>query len=97
MLAVVEARSAVNKAREDIAQMLQEQELEAEKIRWDIEARRMCDAQCRRKRSQGADAPGPFLPLTTAPCGNTNWRDGVSKWPRSWCCTPEVFPGGTQV
>ncbi|MCC6456270.1 MAG: SPFH domain-containing protein [Caldilineaceae bacterium] len=36
---VVEARSAVNKAREDIALMLQEQELEAEKIRWDIEAR----------------------------------------------------------
>jgi hypothetical protein len=35
---VVEARSAVNKAREDIALMLQEQELEAEKIRWDIEA-----------------------------------------------------------
>jgi regulator of protease activity HflC (stomatin/prohibitin superfamily) len=36
---IVEARSAVNKAREDIAQMLQEQELQAEKIRWDIEAR----------------------------------------------------------
>lgn len=36
---VVEARAAVNKAREDIAQMLQEQELQAEKIRWDIEAR----------------------------------------------------------
>jgi regulator of protease activity HflC (stomatin/prohibitin superfamily) len=36
---VVEARSAVNKAHEDIALMLQEQELEAEKIRWDIEAR----------------------------------------------------------
>jgi regulator of protease activity HflC (stomatin/prohibitin superfamily) len=36
---VVEARSAVNKAREDIAQMLQQQEVEAEKIRWDIEAR----------------------------------------------------------
>lgn len=36
---MVEARAAVNKAREDIAQMLQEQELEAEKIRWDIEAR----------------------------------------------------------
>jgi hypothetical protein len=36
---VVEARSAVNKAREDIAQMLQEQELQAEKVRWDIEAR----------------------------------------------------------
>ena len=35
----VEARAAVNKAREDIAQMLQELELEAEKIRWDIEAR----------------------------------------------------------
>jgi regulator of protease activity HflC (stomatin/prohibitin superfamily) len=35
---VVEARSAVNKAREDIAQMLQQQEVEAEKIRWDIEA-----------------------------------------------------------
>jgi regulator of protease activity HflC (stomatin/prohibitin superfamily) len=36
---MVEARTAVNKAREDIAQMLQEHELEAEKIRWDIEAR----------------------------------------------------------
>lgn len=36
---VVETRSAVNKAREDIAQMIQELELEAEKIRWDIEAR----------------------------------------------------------
>lgn len=36
---VVEARSAVNKAREDIAQMLQQQEVEAEKIRLDIEAR----------------------------------------------------------
>lgn len=36
---IVEARAAVNKAREDIAQMLQEQEVEAEKIRWDIEAR----------------------------------------------------------
>lgn len=36
---IVEARAAVNQARENIAQMLQEQELEAEKIRWDIEAR----------------------------------------------------------
>lgn len=36
---MVEARAAVNKAREDVAQMLQEQELDAEKIRWDIEAR----------------------------------------------------------
>ena len=36
---MVEARAAVNQARESIAQMLQEMELEAEKIRWDIEAR----------------------------------------------------------
>ncbi len=36
---VVDARSAINKAREDIAQMLQEQEVAAEKVRWDIEAR----------------------------------------------------------
>jgi regulator of protease activity HflC (stomatin/prohibitin superfamily) len=36
---VVEARAAINKAREDVAMMLQERELEAEKIRWDIEAK----------------------------------------------------------
>lgn len=36
---VVEARAAINKAREDVAMMLQEKELDAEKIRWDIEAK----------------------------------------------------------
>jgi regulator of protease activity HflC (stomatin/prohibitin superfamily) len=36
---VVEVRSAINKAREDVAMMLQERELEAEKVRWDIEAK----------------------------------------------------------
>ncbi len=36
---IVEARSAINKAREDVAMMLQEKELDAEKIRWDIEAK----------------------------------------------------------
>lgn len=36
---VVEARAAINKAREDVAMMLQERELEAEKVRWDIEAK----------------------------------------------------------
>ena len=39
MRGVVDARAAINKAREDIAQMLQEQEVAAEKVRWDIEAR----------------------------------------------------------
>lgn len=36
---LIETRAAVNKAREDVAKMLQEQELEAEKVRWDIEAK----------------------------------------------------------
>ncbi len=36
---VVEARSAINKAREDVAMMIQEREMEAEKVRWDIEAK----------------------------------------------------------
>lgn len=36
---VVEARAAINKAREYVAMMLQEKELDAEKIRWDIEAK----------------------------------------------------------
>ena len=36
---LIAVRAAVNKAREDVAQMLQERETEAEKIKWDIEAR----------------------------------------------------------
>jgi regulator of protease activity HflC (stomatin/prohibitin superfamily) len=35
----IQARSSINKAREHVAMMLQERELEAEKVRWDIEAR----------------------------------------------------------
>lgn len=36
---LIEVRAAVNKAREDVAQMLQERETEAQKVRWEIEAR----------------------------------------------------------
>lgn len=36
---VVQARAAINKAREDVAMMIQEKELDAEKVRWDIEAK----------------------------------------------------------
>jgi regulator of protease activity HflC (stomatin/prohibitin superfamily) len=36
---LVEVRSAINKAREDVAQMLQQKETEAQRIRWEIEAR----------------------------------------------------------
>ncbi len=36
---LVEVRSAINKAREDVAQMLQQKETEAQRVRWEIEAR----------------------------------------------------------
>jgi regulator of protease activity HflC (stomatin/prohibitin superfamily) len=36
---LVEVRTALNEAREDVAQILQEQETEAQKVRWEIEAR----------------------------------------------------------
>ena len=36
---MIEVKEAINKAREDVAQMLQERETEAEKIRLEIEAR----------------------------------------------------------
>ncbi|MCG8350489.1 MAG: SPFH domain-containing protein [Chloroflexales bacterium] len=36
---LIEVRAAVNKAREDVARMLQERETEAQKIRWEIEAK----------------------------------------------------------
>lgn len=36
---LVQVRSAINKAREDVAQMLQQKETEAQRIRWEIEAR----------------------------------------------------------
>src|SRR5262245_13571214 len=36
---LVEVKAAQNKAREDVAQMLQEQETEAQRVRWEIEAR----------------------------------------------------------
>ncbi len=36
---LVEVRAAINKAREDVARMLQEKETEAQRIRWEIEAR----------------------------------------------------------
>lgn len=36
---LVEVKAAVNKAREDVAHMLQEQETEAQRVRWEIEAR----------------------------------------------------------
>lgn len=35
---LVEVKTAVNKAREDVARMLQEQETAAQKVRWEIEA-----------------------------------------------------------
>ncbi len=35
----VEVKTAMNKAREDVAQVLQERETEAQKVRWEIEAR----------------------------------------------------------
>jgi len=35
----VEVRTAMNKAREDVAQVLQERETEAQKVRWEIEAK----------------------------------------------------------
>ncbi|NOK62371.1 MAG: peptidase [Chloroflexi bacterium AL-W] len=36
---LIEVREAMNKAREDVAKMLQERETEAQKVRWEIEAR----------------------------------------------------------
>jgi regulator of protease activity HflC (stomatin/prohibitin superfamily) len=36
---LVEVKAAQNKARQDVAQMLQEQETEAQRVRWEIEAR----------------------------------------------------------
>jgi regulator of protease activity HflC (stomatin/prohibitin superfamily) len=36
---LVEVKTAMNKAREDVARMLQEKETEAQKVRWEIEAR----------------------------------------------------------
>jgi regulator of protease activity HflC (stomatin/prohibitin superfamily) len=36
---MVEVRTAINKAREDVAKVLQERETEAQKVRWEIEAR----------------------------------------------------------
>ncbi|GIV95949.1 MAG: hypothetical protein KatS3mg057_0606 [Herpetosiphonaceae bacterium] len=36
---LVEVKEAMNKAREDVARMLQERETEAQRIRWEIEAR----------------------------------------------------------
>ncbi len=36
---LVEVRTALNKAREDVAQMLQESETEAQRVRWEIETR----------------------------------------------------------
>lgn len=36
---LVEVREAINKARENVARMLQEKETEAQRIRWEIEAR----------------------------------------------------------
>ncbi len=36
---LVEVRAAVNKARQDVARMLQEKETEAQRVRWEIEAR----------------------------------------------------------
>jgi regulator of protease activity HflC (stomatin/prohibitin superfamily) len=35
----VEVRTSINKAREDVAKVLQERETEAQKVRWEIEAR----------------------------------------------------------
>ncbi len=35
----IEVKTAMNKAREDVARMLQEKETEAQKVRWEIEAR----------------------------------------------------------
>jgi regulator of protease activity HflC (stomatin/prohibitin superfamily) len=36
---LVEVRAAINKARQDVARMLQEKETEAQRVRWEIEAR----------------------------------------------------------
>lgn len=36
---LIEVRAAQNKARQDVAQMLQERETEAQRVRWEIEAR----------------------------------------------------------
>lgn len=36
---LVEVREAINKARQDVARMLQEKETEAQRVRWEIEAR----------------------------------------------------------
>ena len=36
---LIEVKAAVNKAREDVARMLQQRETEAQRVRWEIEAR----------------------------------------------------------
>jgi regulator of protease activity HflC (stomatin/prohibitin superfamily) len=45
---LVEVREAINKARQDVARMLQEKETEAQRVRWEIEARgraTLCQAE----------------------------------------------------
>lgn len=40
---LIEVRTAINKAREDVAQMLQENETDAQRVRWEIETRGRAD------------------------------------------------------
>lgn len=55
---VVEARAAVNKARESVAMMIREKELAAEKVRWNIEAKGRGELEAAQNEARGLKALG---------------------------------------
>lgn len=55
---LVEVRAAINKAREDVARMLQEKETEAQRVRWEIEARGRATLRQAENEARGLDYLG---------------------------------------
>ncbi|WP_322822080.1 SPFH domain-containing protein [Chloroflexus sp.] len=55
---LVEVRAAINKAREDVARMLQEKEAEAQRVRWEIEARGRATLRQAENEARGLDYLG---------------------------------------
>lgn len=50
---LVEVKTATNKAREDVARMLQEQETSAQKVRWEIEAKGRAELKSAENEARG--------------------------------------------
>ena len=91
---LIEVSEAQNKARQDVAQMLQERETEAQRVQLEIESRGR--AALRSAENEATALSTSASPIaTTAPCCSTSWRCAGSRSPNSWCATRRARSSST--